>query len=337
MSAVGGNKLHLIIIGNGFDIAHGINSRYSDFYAYLESYEIVPKPLFPEFPKFLDINSISSEDTKKHALLEDLEKYIPSEDLWSCFEESLGNLDYEQLKEDNSNYLLNPGDDKWRDSANHDYQYMIQEELKFTNDIDYQFKRWISGLNTKVQPLQSIINILNNCMTPTLFLNFNYTDTLEKIYGINRQCILYIHGKVGDNEKLVLGHHDNSFWNSQTEDTSTMTEEEYDAYCEYMQERDFREIEADDVIKSFFKTTYKDTTKIIEWYKAFFIQLRTCSKVFVLGHSLSDVDSEYFYEIRKNILPNCEWIISAYSSDDKKRALQFVQSLQIQKYQIITI
>lgn len=93
--------------------------------------------MFAEFPEFLDRNSISNEDLKKHELIERLEKYIPSEDLWSCFEEALGTLDYEQLQEDNSSYLIGYGDDNWRDSANHDYQYMIQEELNFTNDIDY--------------------------------------------------------------------------------------------------------------------------------------------------------------------------------------------------------
>jgi len=329
--------INLIIIGNGFDIAHGINSRYSDFYYYLKSYEIVPKPLFPEFPRFLDRNSISSEDQKKHALIESLEKYIPRENLWSSFEEALGKLDYEQLKEDNTSYLLDPGDDNWRDSANHDYQYMIQEELQFTHEIDFQFKRWISGLNTKVRPLQSIINILNSCRVSTLFLNFNYTNTLEKTYGINSEDILYIHGKVGENTKLILGHHNNSFWDNKITNTSTMTEEEYEAYIEYMQERDIREIEVEEVIKQFFKTTYKDTAKIIRWNKNFFAQMSNCSRVFVLGHSLSDVDFEYFWEIRRNTLPDCEWILSAYSSDDRERTLQFVQWLQIQKYQIIKI
>lgn len=330
--------MNLVITGNGFDIAHGINSRYSDFYNYLASFESEPRPMFPEFPEFLDRNSISNEDLKKHELIERLEKYIPSENLWSCFEEALGTLDYEELQENNSSYLIGYGDDNWRDSANHDYQYMIQEELDFTNDIDYQFKRWIDMLNTMVQPLQSIIEIFNICKdSQTLFLNFNYTDTLERTYGIERKSILYIHGKVGESMKLILGHHDDSFWNRKSDDVSQMTEEEYEHYCEYLQERDVREVEAESIIKSFFKTTYKDTMKIIEQNKMFFLQQNPWRKVFVLGHSLSEIDFDYFREIRKNTLQNCEWIISAYSSDDKNRVLQFVEILQIKLYKIIQI
>ncbi|WP_252224062.1 MULTISPECIES: bacteriophage abortive infection AbiH family protein [unclassified Clostridium] len=330
--------MNLVITGNGFDIAHGINSRYSDFYNYLASFESEPRPMFPEFPEFLDRNSISNEDLKKHELIERLEKYIPSEDLWSCFEEALGTLDYEQLQEDNSSYLIGYGDDDWRDSANHDYQYMIQEELNFTNDIDYQFKRWIGILNTMVQPLQSIIEIFNICKySQTLFLNFNYTDTLERTYGIERNSILYIHGKVGESMKLILGHHDDFFWNRKSDDVSQMTEEEYEHYCEYLQERDVREVEAESIIKAFFKTTYKDTIKIIEQNKMFFLQQNAWRRVFVLGHSLSEIDFDYFREIRKNTLQSCEWFISAYSSDDINRALQFVDILQIQLYKIIKL
>jgi len=330
--------LNLVIIGNGFDIAHGINSRYSDFQKYLVSFENELSSMLPEFPEFFDQSSNSNENLKKYELIERLEKYIDSKDLWSCFEESLGNLDHEQLREENSSYLISYGDDDWRDSANHDYQYMIQEELNFTDDIDYQFKRWIGKLNTMVRPLQSMTEMLNICQdSQTLFLNFNYTDTLERTYNIERKSILYIHGKVGDDVKLTLGHHDDSLWNSQREDASQMTEEEYDYYCEYSQELDFREVEAEEAIKVFFKTTYKDTMKIIKQNKMFFLRQNTCKRVFVLGHSLSDIDFDYFYEIRKNTLQSCEWLISVYSLDDRKVALQFVHRLQIQLYKIIQI
>lgn len=33
----------LIVIGNGFDLAHGLNTKYSDFMKYLTSYEVSVK------------------------------------------------------------------------------------------------------------------------------------------------------------------------------------------------------------------------------------------------------------------------------------------------------
>lgn len=93
----------LIVVGNGFDIAHGLPTKYSDFLKYIGS----------DCPKFYDAVC----------------QYIPEDALWSCFEEALSYLDDEQLKDDNSCYLLGYGDDNWRDCAHHDFQYMIGEAL----------------------------------------------------------------------------------------------------------------------------------------------------------------------------------------------------------------
>ncbi|MFR1905734.1 MAG: AbiH family protein [Clostridium neonatale] len=99
----------------------------------------------------------------------------------------------------------------------------------------------------------------------------------------------------------------------------------------------FVKLKLNRLLKHFFKTTYKDTKKIIEQNKMFFLQQNVCRRVFVLGHSLSEIDFDYFREIRKNTLQSCEWFILAYSSDDINRALQFVDILQIQWYKIIQI
>lgn len=327
--------LNLIIVGNGFDIAHGIQSRYSDFCNYLCSFESPPKIRFPDFPDMFDANSISSEDKKKRNLMRQLVKYIPREDLWNGFEYALGNLDYDQLMEDNSDFLLGYGDENWRDSANYDFQYMIQEELSFTEDINYQLQRWIGSLNTLVQPLESIDKILNACSdSSTLYLNFNYTDTLERVYNIDRQRILYIHGKAAEGTKLILGHHDESYCNNTTTDSNKMSEAEYEEYCNDMMGRDFRVVEAEKIIKNYFKTTYKDTKKIVMQNKMFFSQLYDCKKVFILGHSLSYIDYEYFQAVRYNTPSDCMWFISYYSSNDYDNALKLVESLQIQHYKI---
>ena len=199
----------LIIIGNGFDLAHGLHTKYSDFMEYLCSYEKEPEIIYG---RFVRLDSISPRDQEKHHFYEAISKYIPEQDLWSSFEEALSFLDYEQIQEDNSCYLLDYGDDNWRDSANHDFQYMIEEDLAFAKDISRYFSEWILHINTNVLPVVSS-NILNrNC----LFLNFNYTDTLEKVYGIPASNILYIHGNALRGNNLILGHHDATLFQGKT-------------------------------------------------------------------------------------------------------------------------
>ena len=93
----------LVVIGNGFDLAHGLHTKYSDFMKYLCSYEKPPQIIYD---RFVLLDSVSAQDQERHRFYEAIGKYIPEEDLWSSFEEALGFLDYEQIQEDNSCYFL---------------------------------------------------------------------------------------------------------------------------------------------------------------------------------------------------------------------------------------
>lgn len=295
----------LVVVGNGFDIAHGLPTRYSDFMEYLAS-------------------------ENERLFYEALEKYIPKEDLWNSFEEALGYLDYEQIQEDNSCYFLDYGDDNWCDSANHDFQYMIREDLSFASNIPHYFREYIKSINTSVPPLVSS-NVLNrNC----LFLNFNYTDTLERVYAIPANNILYIHGNALRGDKLILGHHDATLFQERAIPAFNSAEE-HGIYMESLDE-DFRLQEAREFIREYFRKTYKDTASIIQQNKLFFDALLTTDEIYILGHSLSPIDFDYFIEIAGSVLPSCKWYISYYSPDDFRQTQNFANKLRLQNYKLIT-
>lgn len=312
----------LFIIGNGFDIAHGLNTRYSDFMKYLNQFEIPPRLIAP---MFVDRNSMSKDDIVRHDLYDKISKYISVEDLWYHFEDALGNIDIEQIKDDNSCYLLGYGDDNWKDSAHHDYQYMINEELSFTDEIVYWFCRWLDTINTHVAPKKEITKLID---AEDVFLNFNYTDTLETTYGICENRINYIHGKAGRDSKLILGHHNEEYFKEPV-DMTKMSEEEYENYYEYISGIDIREQEADEYIEAYFRRTFKDTLAIIDANYPFFERLYDVNVIYILGHSLSFVDMNYFIKIRKQVGENCIWNISCYSNEDYIRVKDLTQYLQI--------
>ncbi len=309
----------LVIVGNGFDIAHGLPTKYSNFMEYLCSYEKEPK-----FDRLVRLNSISLQDQEKHHFYDAISKYIPKQDLWSFFEEALSILDDEQLQGDNSCYLLCYGDENWRDSAHHDYQYMIGEALSFASDIPKYFSKWISSINTHTCPVVST-NVINNS---SIFLNFNYTDTLETTYGILPEQILYIHGKALRGDNLMLGHHENKLFQDDPI-PQFESEEEREIYYENYTE-DVRVVEAKEIIKNYFRETYKDTSSIILKNKTFFNSLDSISEVYIFGHSLSVIDFEYFLEIKKHILMTCKWNISYHSDKDYYNAQNFISALGIQ-------
>jgi len=235
--------------------------------------------------------------------------------LWSCFEYALCTVDSEEVESENSDYLIGYGDDNWRDSAHHDYQYMIEEDLAFAHSMPEYFHEWILRENTAVSRIVST-KIIN---PKSLFLNFNYTDTLEKTYNILAERILYIHGNAVRGDKLILGHHDKSLFQSEPQPIFN-TEEDRDIYYENLID-DVRIMEAQEIIKSYYRATYKDTASIIKHNYNFFNTLTDIKEIFILGHSLSDIDYDYFNIIAQKVSTDCKWYISYYNDDDYNNAL----------------
>lgn len=295
----------LIIIGNGFDIAHGLHTSYSFFM----------KQLTEEHAAFY--NTVC--------------QYIPEDALWASFEEALAELDDEQLQEDNSCYLLGYGDENWRDSAHHDFQYMIGEALSFASDIPQYFSKWICSMDTCVSPIMTapIVDKSN------LYLSFNYTDTLEKVYNIPTENILYIHGKARRGDDLIVGHHSDDLVQDEPEPQFENEEERETYYDNYAE--DVRVTEAKQVIKAYFQNTYKDTESIIKNNQAFFNSLSQISEIYIYGHSLSNIDFAYFEEIYSRVDPYCKWHISYHSRIDYKNAIDFVNVLNIPSYQLFQV
>lgn len=159
-------------------------------------------------------------------------------------------------------------------------------------------------------------------------MNFNYTDTLERIYDIPEDKILYIHGKALRDDKLIVGHHAiNRFQEGSI--PAFNAPEEHGKYLT-IEDEDVRIVEALEIIKDYFRVTYKDTESIIEKNRYFFKSLADITEVFILGHSLSDIDMEYFVKVRECVSPWCRWYISYYSEDDKCNIEWLAKKLNIE-------
>ena len=292
----------LIVLGNGFDLAHGLHTKYSDF-----------------------LKTVKCENS---SFYEAVCQYIPEDALWSNFEEALAYLDDEQLRDDNSCYLLGYGDKNWKDSAHHDFQYMIGEFLSFAKYIPEYFLEWIKAVNTSVHKIMPL-NIFDD---NSIYLNFNYTDILEKVYGISESRILYIHGKASRNDVLVVGHHDEGLI-QEDEEPVFKTEEEKELYYENYDE-DVRITEANAIIKDYFINTFKNTDEIIEKHSGFFEKLTVVREIYIFGHSLSDIDYSYFLEIKNKTGDNSLWKISYHDDEDYLNANKFVKMLNISNYEL---
>lgn len=298
----------LYIIGNGFDLMHGVPSSYY---------------------KFRDSMG------QRNELRKTLEMYIGKEDLWADFEESLAYLDDEAML-----VTLNDWMDIFDVKEQHDDDFSAADFFMaaetamapthvIMNELPKRFRKWIVTLKPTISntPLKRIIN------TKAMFINFNYTEFLETIYEVPKRNIFYIHGERRDkNKELILGHSDmdnheidldpNDFKSNQLRMKNQTT---YDLHAT-----------AGYQLGNYYSSTAKKSNEVIKANKEIFMGYTDIDTVVVIGHSLSVVDYPYFKEAFKTNRKssNMKWFISWYSAGDIKRIDAFAKTLGIQPKQI---
>lgn len=239
----------LYVIGNGFDLAHDIKSQYSDFRVFME------------------------KSRKYDDLVIMLEEFYENDDfeLWSNFETALGLISaknvYSATKESVDN-----DDDVEREFRQH--QELIHWNASNIKErLADAFCDWTAQISLdRVEPIYRL-------STKDLFLTFNYTETLEKIYGVPSENVLHIH----------CGQHNPVFGHGK---------KQYDDNWPPENEAYVITDEAVDYTKNLFKVFVKPVENIIRRNETFFFSLKdTIDEVVVIGHSLSEVDMPYFKKI----------------------------------------
>ena len=170
----------LYIIGNGFDLFHGLLSKYIDFY-----------------------NWLNKQDKKHEEFVRFLEEIFPypgdiGKLLWSNFEEALGRYDLQHIENMFSLRIE-------ENAQNGDSQEnAMLSFLMVTDKIRMYLKEWVMSLEQA--KVQRVFELSPECT----YLSFNYTLLLENIYKIPYDHVLHIHRSVSDPKPLIIGHN-NSF------------------------------------------------------------------------------------------------------------------------------
>ena len=165
--------MRLFIIGNGFDRAHDLPTRFDlHFKTIANQYELY---------NFWDIYQTQNVN------------------IWSDFENNLAHPDFNTLEEIFNGYEP----DYYSDRESNRNAIITQIDLngnlyrslyEFANNAERQL------VNTNPLSKFEFEFSIND-----LFITFNYTHTLEKLYNIDKSRILHIHGEVGQNN-LILGY-----------------------------------------------------------------------------------------------------------------------------------
>lgn len=306
---------NLYIIGNGFDIYHGLDTKYQSFAKFLSKKNNEIYQLILIYYGLPDIsgNPVSDDDYN----------------LWSTFELALADLDYEQVLEDKSDYAANPGSSDFKDRDWHSYPIEMKLIIeKLTNGLISVFNTFILNVEFPESISDKQIEIKSN----STFLNFNYTNTLERYYGISEGNICYIHNKAkADKYEIILGHGTDpeNFQEEKEVPPSGLSEEEKQEYMNDQFDLSYENAKIE--ILSYYTQAFKNTQTAIDSNIDFFDSLKNLENVFVLGHSMSEADIKYFEKIASISKKNPNWVVSYHKEDDKEKYLDILVNLGIEK------
>lgn len=277
----------LYVIGNGFDVAHGIKSRYSDF----RHFEV-------------------SRNNERFVNLMDI-FFSTETEFWSDIETALGQYDEDSIID-----FCNPEEE-------FDIDHPTRSEAAYTDSPDYIFQPLLTDLKNDFREWVDNIDIsgVEKIMTlnkDTKYLTFNYTDTLESIYGIPQLNILHIHGSRGTGDEYIVGHS-----NYRDEDKPYDDDDIY-----FKQETRAK-------IIGWMNKEYKDSESIVSHNEDFFSSLSGVKQVIVLGHSLNKVDLPYFRRIVQETGTDILWKFSFYGDDDVVKIQKFIDDEGLRNAKIV--
>jgi len=248
--------------------------------------------------------------------LDDL--FLDPDLLWSDFEKALGEPDFGAIRKDAENCIDDNRSDN-RQPDYHGYPTAIEEKLKNISELINYFNIWVKDRLEKSIELIDCrrINLTKNAQ----YINFNYTSLLEKVYSINLDHILYMHKKAQQDKNIIVGHNNHE-----------SVEKNYNIQEQFNLNEEGEEIE-----NKYLNDTLKPIDEIIEKNKKYFENLHKVNKVFILGHSLSDIDKKYFAEIEKYVKKDSKWFVSYYGDDEKVSHELFLHELGINKNNITIV
>lgn len=164
--------MKLIICGNGFDMHHKLKTDYKAYRDYLKKHAPNVLRKFEEFQWF-------NESCKGNQ--------------WRDVEETLA-INFEGIISFYKAYYNDPDGSIEFDTDFEDWTRFI---YTFTGQA---FFLWLSSINTNTALKDTNLESL---FTDAICITFNYTDTVEHLYGVAKEKILYLHGNL---HRVIVEH-----------------------------------------------------------------------------------------------------------------------------------
>lgn len=303
--------MKLFLIGNGFDLAHGCHTSYECFQEYLEThrYEICNFDLSDYF---------TGLDTKQ----------------WKDFENELESINFERQMED---YVA----DIKVNASDRDFDFNVNLNSSLQDSFEEAMYTFYPTLceaisNFVIEATSGSIarkTYFSDIMRPEdVFITFNYTKLLEKLYMIKEKQIKHIHGiayprqNYRYDDSYSYGDPTIIFGQGNLRQT-TRIPRKYEYNPNNPQKCLF-------ALNQELKKNYK-INELTDFVYKFQDQIDT---VEIIGHSLGNVDIPYFIKLNEIIAKSTKikyWLFDENEENEKKSFLHsyfYNHPIQIKKY-----
>lgn len=264
----------LYVIGNGFDLWHGLPTSYGQFYEFA-------KETLDEISNYYSL---------------DVTKSGP----WCDFENSLADFNWYEFF-DAHNHI-----DVDSESFRPSFVCCLEDDLEHQADLHVEtirdcFRDWVDGIDVSVAERRMFFT------QDSKFITFNYTSTLESIYGIDDDNVFHIHGRADKCDELIFGHGEAMEEEPELDESGDSNRTMFS--------------DAEGAAKYPFYALQKPVDKVLESNENFFNSLEHIDEIFVIGHSLNKIDLPYFIKLAERA-PSAEWMICCYCADEENHHFQ---------------
>lgn len=253
----------LIVIGNGFDIWSGLDTSYEAFRKYYVGHlDEILRRLHIKKHHYIDEDGHDTAVSDVEIIYGD--PFDPGElesDFWGAFETSLADIDAERLN-------------LFFDKDRKGLRRMNRSIRNAKRILRTAFCDWIGTIT--IDSRDQGYRFGDNC----LVINFNYTDTASKHGFIRPEQEYHIHGEATDKESIVFGH---------------STHPQLPQSVLYKLGGRFRGLYFVDKLLYETDKHTEDNIQLLCMFLALHgVMCEEIRHVYVLGHSMSPPDIEYF-------------------------------------------
>lgn len=307
--------MKLYICGNGFDIHHSLKTRYRDYKEFLDAKYPYLSREYENFPELYEYDRP-----------------------WNNIEESL-NIDYEEML-DNAIQYYYPDVSSDSDSRWNDLDIDIEESTKFFYIFTGEcFFEWIYSIDYSNAKKDVNLGLTTN----DLYINFNYTDTIQKLYNVPDERVFHIHGAVNQVPTSILLSMDvfpsvplecidgiEPIVRRDTHNSNTIREyiqfgatgitpdSVYKELEKKYEDDDFYGVSIEPAVRTIKSIVEVTTKNVYQNYDRLenFVNCDDVDEVIIMGHSVSESDMPYYIDILCPKFRHCKWTAYCYGGEE---------------------